>query len=105
MESNISRQEQSSEVVEISTISEIIKGAVEPFADSQKVVAHETTKQTNIIVSAKLKMFWGVCFLVTLIIVLAAFALYLDKDSITEKIIIAIVSFLGGLGIGKQVSK
>lgn len=105
MESNISKQEQSSEVVEISAISEIIKGAVEPFAASQKVVAHETTKQTDIIVGAKLKMFWGICVLVTLIIALAGFALYLDKDPITEKIIIAIVSFLGGLGIGKQVSK
>jgi hypothetical protein len=47
-------------------------------------------------------MFWGICFIVTCILILAGFALYLDKDGITEKIIIAIVSFLGGLGIGKK---
>lgn len=97
--------ETNSELVEVSAVSEIIKGAVEPFAESQKVIAIESTKQTEIIVNAKTKMFWGICGLVTLIIVLAAFALYLDKDQVTEKIIIAIVSFIGGLGFGKQSNK
>ena len=101
---NASELDSTGDLVEISAVSEIIRGAVEPFAESQKVAAIEGTNQTKIIVGAKLKMFWGVCYLVTLILILAGLALYLDKDSITEKIIIAIVSFLGGLGIGKQVS-
>jgi len=82
-------------------LSEVIKGAITPFAESQKVVAEETTKQTEIISNAKLKMFWGICGLVTLIILLAGFALYLGKEGITEKVLIAIVSFLGGLGFSK----
>jgi len=94
--------ENNSELVEVSAVSEIIKGAVEPFAESQKIAAIESTKQTEIIVNAKTKMFWGVCVLTGLIILLATYALYLDKDQITEKVIIAIVSFIGGLGIGKQ---
>jgi len=93
------------ELVEVSAVSEIIKGAVEPFAESQKIVAIEGTKQTEIIAKAKTKMFWGICVLAALIIFLAAFALYLDKDQITEKVLIAIVSFLGGLGFGKQVNR
>lgn len=103
-EENVSEFDNTSDLVEISAVTEMIRGAVEPFAESQKIVAIEGTKQTKIIVGAKLKMFWGICYLVTLILILAGLALYLDKDSITEKIIIAIVSFLGGLGIGKQVS-
>ena len=95
----------SKDVVEISALSEIIKGAVTPFAESQAVAAREGTKQTEIIAGAKLRMFWGVCFLATLIILLAGYALSLGKDSITEKVLIAIVSFLGGLGFGKQISK
>ena len=97
--------ETNSELVEVSAVSEIIKGAVEPFAESQKVVAVESTKQTEIIVNAKTKMFWGVCGLIALIILLATFALYLGKDQITEKVLIAIVSFIGGLGLGKQSTK
>ncbi len=95
----------SPELVEVNAVSEIIRGAVEPFAEGQKIVAIETTKQTEIIANAKTKMFWGICVLTALIIFLAAFALYLDKDQITEKVLIAIVSFLGGLGVGKQVNK
>lgn len=89
------------DVVQISALSEAFKGAITPLAESQKYIAQETTRQTEIISDAKLKMFWGVCVLVTLIIALAAFALYLNKDDITEKVLIAIVSFLGGLGFGK----
>jgi hypothetical protein len=102
MDDVIQKEKEAAGVVEISAISEIIKGAVEPFSKAQEIVAQETTKQTEIISGVKLKMFWGICFIVTCILILAGFALYLDKDGITEKIIIAIVSFLGGLGIGKK---
>lgn len=87
---------------EIAAFSELIKGVVEPFTESQKVVAIETTKQTEITSKSRTKMFYGVCVLVTLIIVLAGIALLRGKDQITEKIIIAIVSFLGGIGFGTK---
>lgn len=93
------------DVVALSALSDLVKSAVTPFAESQTVVAQETTKQTEIIAGTKLKMFWGLCGLVALIIGLAVYALYLGKGDITEKVIIAIVSFLGGLGFGKQAGK
>lgn len=76
-----------------------------PFAKSQAVVAQEATKQTTILAKELTKRFYVVSGLVLAIIVLAGFALYLGKDAITEKVIIAIVSFLGGLGIGRQTKK
>ncbi|MAI20792.1 MAG: hypothetical protein CMF28_06180 [Kiritimatiellaceae bacterium] len=93
------------ELVEVSAVSEIIKGAVEPFAKSQEVAAKETTEQTKIIVKGKTHMFWGMCGLAVLIVVVSGIALFLDKEDVTEKIIIALVSFLGGLGFGKQTNK
>ncbi|SEA83835.1 hypothetical protein SAMN05660420_03364 [Desulfuromusa kysingii] len=96
--SNNDAREAKTEIVEVSTVADMIKGAVEPFAESQRIAAVEGTKQTEIIVKAKTKMFLGICGLVTLIIIIAGIALFLEKDQITEKIIIAIVSFLGGMG-------
>lgn len=97
--------EHESQLVEISTLAEMVQSAVGPFAEAQKVVAVEATKQTEIIVLAKTKMFWGICGIVAGIIILAGMALFLEKEQITEKIIIAIVSFLGGLGFGRQSGK
>lgn len=93
------------DVVAMSALSDLVKSAVTPFAESQTVVAQEATKQTEIVASTKLKMFWGVCVLAALIIGLAGYALYLGQNDITEKVLIAIVSFLGGLGVGKQSGK
>lgn len=104
-EAQLVEAKHSSDVVEMSALSELIKGAVTPFAESQTVAAQEATKQTEIIASTKLKMFWGVCVLAAFIILLAGYALFLGKDGITEKVLIAVVSFLGGLGFGKQVGK
>ena len=94
-----------SDLIDISSFAEVVQGAVKPFAESQKVVAKETTKQTEIIAKESTKKFWGMYALIALIIVLAGYALFLDKEQITEKVIIAIVSFLGGLGFSKQLTK
>ena len=93
------------ELVDVSVISEIIKGAIEPFAKSQEIVAKETTEQTRIIAKSKTHMFWGLCVLAMSIIIVAGMALYLNKENVTEKIIIALVGILGGLGLSKQVNK
>lgn len=93
------------ELIDVSSLAEVVQGAVEPFAESQKVVAQETTRQTEIIARETTKKFWGMCFLASLIIALAGCALFLGKEQITEKVLIAIVSFLGGLGFGRQTSK
>ncbi len=93
------------ELIEMSSLAEMVQGAVEPFAESQKKVAIETTKQTEIIAKEKTKMFWGICFLSALVIILAGIALFLGKDQITEKVIIAVVSFMGGLGFGRHSGK
>lgn len=104
-EAQLVESKHSTDVVEMSALSELVKNAVTPFAESQTVVAQETTKQTEIIANTKLRMFWGVCVLAALILLLAGYSLSLGKDAIAEKVLIAVVSFLGGLGFGKQVSK
>lgn len=89
----------SPEIVEVSAVTEMIKGALEPFAESQKIVAAETTKQTEIIAKETTKIFAGIFLLAGAIIVLAGTAMFLDKDQITLDVIIAISSFIGGMGV------
>jgi hypothetical protein len=100
-----SGQQNNSEVVDMASIGEMFRGVVEPLAEGQKAAAIERTKQTEIISKERTKKFWGACAIAGAVVVIAAIALYLGKDQLTEKILIAIVSFLGGIGFGKNESK
>lgn len=86
---------------DIDTIGKMMQGVFSPLAKSQEVVAKESTRQTEIIAKETTKVYLIFGFLGALIISIAGAAMFLDKDQITEKIIIAVLSFLGGLGIGK----
>ena len=86
-------------------ISGIFKGMVEPLADSQIQAARETTKQAEIIAKSTNKFFLGVFIIAGMVVILAAVALFQDKDQITEKVIIALFAFLGGFGAGKSIKR
>lgn len=97
--------QQHEDQTQITQIADMVKGAIEPFAQSQSIAAQEGTKQTQILSNERTKMFIGAAILVGMILVIACIALFLNKDAITEKILIAVVSFLGGLGVGRQATK
>lgn len=89
----------------VEAIGSIFRGMVEPLAASQVDVARETTRQTEIIANSTSKFFNGVFAIAGMIVVLAGAALFLGKDQITEKIIIALLAFLGGFGVGKSMKR
>ena len=92
---------QGGEPVEVQAIASLIKGFVEPIARSQEVAEIEKTKRTQIeanVSSLILRYSFG---LAGALVVIAALALFLGKDQLTEKIIFAVVGFIGGFAFGK----
>ena len=86
-------------------IAAVVGSLVQPMAHAQETAAVETTKQTQIIADATHKTyrwFFGIGFGV---LILAAIALFKDKDQVTTQLIIAMFSFLGGLGVGRVSKK
>ncbi|MDF2156096.1 hypothetical protein [Vibrio sp. CAU 1672] len=83
----------------------LIKNISQPITESQIIVAKETTKQTEIIAKTTTSLFMGLIGIAFTIVVLAGLALYKGETQLTEKIIIALIGFLGGFGVGKSASR
>lgn len=103
----IANPETSSTITEkdIQMLGAVISSFAQPMAQAQQTVAIESTKQTKIIAEATQKTYRGFFIVAIGILVLAGLAMWRDKDQITEKLIIALLSFLGGLGVGKSLNK
>jgi hypothetical protein len=86
-------------------LAHVVRAVVEPLARSQEGVAKEATKQTEILARSYSKVFIGILILAGLVILLAGVALFLGKEQVTEKVLIALVGFLGGLGFGRTVRR
>jgi len=82
-----------------------ISSFAQPFAEAQKITAIETTKQTQIAADVTKSVFRGFFFLSVLIIILASVAMLTGKDQMAEKLIFALLGFLGGLGFAKWIQK
>ena len=93
------------ELVDLSMVSNAIKGAVQPFADAQKIAATEGTKQAKIIVGYKTKALYIGGILAALAIAVATAALFFGKDQTARDIITAAIGFAGGFGLGKGATK
>jgi hypothetical protein len=89
---------------QVANLAAIIQAAVTPFAQSQETVARETTRQAQIIANSKTVVVKWIGAIAILVLVLAGCALFLGKDQLTEKVIVAILGFLGGVGYGKSTS-
>jgi hypothetical protein len=79
-----------------------VKGFVEPLAKSQEVAEIEKTKRTQIeanVASAVLRYSFG---LAGVLVLVATVALFLGKDPFAEKIIFAVIGFVGGFAFGKS---
>jgi len=90
---------------DIQMIGTIISSFAQPMARAQETAAVETTKQTQIIADATQRSYRWFFIIVLGVLILAGVALFKDKDQITEKLIIAMFSFLGGLGLGRTAKK
>lgn len=90
--------EASSEFVEFA---EVMSGITVPLAQAQETSAKEATKQAQILAGTTKVLIVGAYILATLIIGLAAYAMYQGNSSMAEKIVIALLAFLGGFGLGK----
>ena len=93
---------QGGEPVEVQAIAGLIRGLVEPLARSQEFAESEKTKRVQIearITSSFLRYSFG---LATVILCISVAALFLDKDQLAEKIIFAVVGFIGGFAFGKS---
>ncbi|MEQ4617630.1 MAG: hypothetical protein ABN482_06235 [Corticimicrobacter sp.] len=77
----------------------------QPFAESQKVVATEATKRHEISAKAGSRMIFGAFLIGVLIIDLAYMSLYQGNAGLAEKIVVAVIGFLAGLGVGRTTSK
>ncbi|WP_372879325.1 hypothetical protein [Spongiibacter marinus] len=93
------------EPVEIQAMGKFFEGIIAPLAKSQEIAAIEGTKRAEILAKIAHKgllYFFCVAFSILAISVLA---LYLGKDQLAEKIIFGVISFIGGLGIGRSMPK
>jgi Mn2+/Fe2+ NRAMP family transporter len=90
---------------DVQMIAAIIGSLVQPMAQAQETAAVETTKQTQIIADSTHKTYRWFFGIGIGVLVLAAVALFKDKDQVTTQLIVAMFSFLGGLGIGRVSKK
>ena len=90
---------------EVEAFASLIKSISEPIANSQVIVAQETTKQTQIVANTTKSLFRGLIGVAFAVVILAGLALFKGETQLTEKIVIALLGFLGGFGVGKSASK
>lgn len=87
--------------VEVQAIAALVQGFVEPLARSQETAETEKTKRTQIEAKISATLLHYSFGLAGVLVIIAALALFLGKDQLTEKIIFAVVGFMGGFAFGK----
>ncbi|MCP5194044.1 MAG: hypothetical protein H6987_13395 [Pseudomonadales bacterium] len=91
--------------VELQAIGKVFESLVTPLARSQEIAAVEGTKRAELLAKIAHKgllYFFAIAFS---ILAIAVLALFLDKDQLAEKIIFGVITFIGGLGIGRSMPK
>jgi len=94
-----------SEPVELQAVAQLFQGVVEPITKAQKIVAEEGTKRAEILAKIArqgLLYFFSVAFC---ILAISVYALYLGQEALAEKIIFGVITFIGGLGLGRSMPK
>ncbi|MFI2810947.1 hypothetical protein [Microbulbifer sp. JSM ZJ756] len=90
---------------EVEAFAGLIRSLAEPITTSQIEVAKETTKQTQIISGITKSLLRGVFGIAFSIVLIAAFALFKGEAQLAEKVIFALLGFLGGFGFGKSSNR
>jgi DMSO reductase anchor subunit len=82
----------------VKSIQEIVK----PFAKAQETQAVENTKQLTIRARLATLTQWHTFTLAASVVILAGIAIATQQSSLAEKIVIALLSFMGGYGYAKS---
>ncbi|WP_027714111.1 hypothetical protein [Desulfuromonas sp. TF] len=90
---------------EMIAITDLLKGVTEPLAKSQDIAQQEATKRAEILGRVTSKFLMYVFSVAVLVVLLAGMALFKGEVQLTEKIIIALLGFLGGFGFGRGFGK
>jgi hypothetical protein len=93
------------EPVEIQAMGKFFEGIITPLAKSQEIAALEGTKRAEILAKIAHKGLLYFFIIASSILAIAVVAMFLDKDQLAEKIIFGVITFIGGLGIGKSMPK
>lgn len=86
---------------EMAILKELVEGIADPLVKGQL----EETKRTELLVGLYEKLASKLFWIVVLILAIAGLALWKGEPQLTEKVIIALISFIGGLGLGKGLGK
>jgi hypothetical protein len=86
---------------DVQMIATAIGSFAQPLAESQKVVATEATKQAQIRADLTRSVYRGFFYIAVLVIILAGAAMFTGKDQLAEKIVFALLGFLGGMGFSR----
>ncbi|APG27076.1 hypothetical protein A7E78_04035 [Syntrophotalea acetylenivorans] len=96
---------QSNSEREAVALTELLKGVTEPLAKSQEIAQKEETKRAEILGKVTSRFLGYIFAVAVLVVLLAAVALFKGEVQLTEKIVIALLGFLGGFGFGRGVGK
>ena len=91
--------------VELQAIGKVFEGLVAPLARSQEISAIEGTKRAEILAKIAHRGILYFFIVAFSILAISVIALYLGKDELAEKIIFGVITFIGGLGIGRSMPK
>lgn len=93
---------QGSEPIDVQAIAGLLQGLVQPIAKSQEYAEAEKTRRVQIEANTTTSLLRYSFGLAVVILCIAALALVLDKDQLAEKVIFAVVGFVGGFAFGKS---
>lgn len=92
---------QGSEPIDVQAIAGLLQGLVQPIAKSQEYAESEKTKRVQIEANTTTSLLRYSFGLAGVILIIAVVALFLGKDQLAEKVIFAVVGFVGGFAFGK----
>jgi len=90
---------------ETAALTELLRGITDPLAKSQEIAQKEETKRAEIMGKVATRFITYVFGVAVLVVFLAAAALWKGEIQLTEKIVFALLGFLGGFGFGRGISK
>ncbi|MCG7968581.1 MAG: hypothetical protein JAY63_18495 [Candidatus Thiodiazotropha taylori] len=83
----------------------LVRSISEPIAEAQTIAAKEATKQNEIAAKTNKTVFLGLVAVALSVVLVSVLALYEGQTQLKEKILMALVGFMGGFGVGKVTSR
>jgi len=90
---------------DVQAISELLRGVTEPLARSQDVAQQEGTKRAQIFADVTLRFHQYSFVIGAGVLLIAGVAMFLGQTQLTEKIVFALLGFLGGFGLARGLPR